>query len=74
MQYMDQQKPCKSVVSDNGNQIVDGSDQRTGSNCGSILILWKNIGIRVPTMLEITMATIREKPTQSEIRKACPIG
>ena len=33
MQYMDQQKPCKSVVSDNGNQIVDGSDQRTGSNC-----------------------------------------
>ena len=33
MQYMDQQQPCKSVVSNNGNQIVDSCDQRTGSNC-----------------------------------------
>ena len=33
MQYMDQQQPCKSVVSNNGNQIVDRRNQRTGRNC-----------------------------------------
>ena len=30
---MDQKQPCESVVSNNGNQIVDGCDQWTGSNC-----------------------------------------
>ena len=30
---MDQKQPCESIVSDNGNQIIDGCNQRTGSNC-----------------------------------------
>ena len=33
MQHMDQKQPCESIVSDNGNQIIDGCNQRTGSNC-----------------------------------------
>ena len=71
---MDQKQPCESIVSDNGNQIIDGCNQRTGSNCRINFDLVENIGIKVPTILEITMATIRENPTQPEIKNACPIG
>ena len=74
MQYMDQQQPCKSVVSNNGNQIVDSCDQRTGSNCRIDFDLVKEHRDQCADMLEITMATIRENPTQPEIRNACPIG
>lgn len=40
------------------------------ATAGSIWILWKNIGMIVPTKLEITIATISEMPTQPEIRNA----
>ena len=62
MQYMDQQQPCKSVVSNNGNQIVDSCDQRTGSNCRVNMDFLKNNGMQVPTALEISIARSRDKP------------
>ena len=34
--------------------------------------LWKNMGITVPTRLEIIIATMSEMPTQPDSRKACP--
>ena len=71
---MDQKQPCESIVSDNGNQIIDGCNQRTGSNCRINFDLVEKHWDQSATILEITMATIRENPTQPEIKNACPIG
>ena len=46
--------------------VISGPD----ATAGSTWILWKNIGTMVPIMLETTMATTSERPTQPEIRKA----
>ena len=50
--------------------MIKGPD----ATAGSILILWKNIGIKVPTKLEITIAAINENPTQPEITNAWTTG
>ena len=34
MQYMDQEQPCQSIIGDHCNQVIDGCDQRTGSDGG----------------------------------------
>ena len=42
------------------------------ATAGSMWILWNSMGMMVPTKLEMTIATMREMPTQPESRKASP--
>ena len=48
--------------------VMSGPD----ATAGSIWILWNSMGMTVPTRLEMTIATMRETPTQPESRNACP--
>ena len=42
------------------------------ATAGAMGILWYSMGMLVPTKLEMTIATMREMPTQPESRKASP--
>ena len=44
MKYVDQQNPAQSIVSDNGNEVVDGGNQGTGRNSGVDLDFMKKHG------------------------------
>lgn len=46
--------------------VISGPD----ATAGSTLILWKNIGINVPTRLDITIAAIKDIPTHADIANA----
>ena len=48
--------------------VIRGPD----ATAGSMWILWNSMGMMVPTKLEMTIATMREMPTQPESRKASP--
>ena len=48
--------------------VMSGPD----ATAGSMWILWNSMGMMVPTKLEMTIATMREMPTQPESRKASP--
>ena len=48
--------------------VINGPD----ATAGSTWILWKNIGMIVPTKLEITIATTSDIPTHPESRNAGP--
>ena len=71
---MDQKQPCESIVSDNGNQIIDGCNQRTGSNCRINFDFVEKHWDQSADHTGNYHATIRENPTQPEIKNACPIG
>lgn len=66
----DQKQPCHSIIGYHCHQIVYRGDQGTGCHCRVYLDLMENMGITVPTALEIAIATKRETPTQPEIPKA----
>lgn len=69
MENINQEYHCQSIVCNDSYQIIDSCNQRAGCNRRVHMVLWKNIGTMVPIMLETTMATTRERPTQPEIRK-----
>lgn len=66
----DQKQPRQTIIGHYRHQIVYCGDQGTGCHCGVYLYLMENMGITVPTALEIAIATSRDTPTQPEIPKA----
>lgn len=72
MKDINQENHGESIVRHHGNEIVDGCDERAGSHSRINVNFMENMGITVPTRLEIIIATMSEMPTQPDSRKACP--
>lgn len=70
MQQINQKQHRQSIINHNCDKVVHRRDQRAGRNRRVYVDLLKNIGISVPTILEITIAVTSAIPTQPETSSA----